>query len=140
MALNPMEMAERAAASMLEKKATDIRIIDLRGLSSIVDYFVIGAADSGPQVKAIVEQVKDDLETTQIIPWHTEGAKGWRWVLIDYVDIAVHVFRGETRAFYGLERLWGDAPTTVVTFDSETGQTIYSQEAVTRKEAVHEQG
>jgi len=139
-ALNPMEMAERAAASMLGKKATDVRIIDLQGLSSIVDYFVIGSADSEPQMKAVVEQVKDDLEASQITPWHTEGAKGWRWVLIDYVDIVVHVFRGETRAFYGLERLWGDAPMADVTLDSETGQTIYSQDPVTHKEAVHEQG
>lgn len=139
MALNPTELAEMAAVSMQEKKATDIRIYDLRNLTAIVDYFIIGSADSEPQMKAIVEQVKSDLKAADNLPWHVEGTTGWRWVLMDYVDVVVHVFRDETREFYGLERLWGDAPMTVVSIDPDTGETRYIRESEPHEEAVHEQ-
>ena len=138
MALNSTELAEYAADAMLEKKAADIRIIDLRNLTSIVDYFVIGSADSEPQIKAIVDQVTDDLKAVESKPWHVEGTQGWRWVLIDYVDVVVHVFREETRAFYGLERLWGDAPVTEVTIDPETGQVRHITDFPPEEEVVHE--
>lgn len=138
MALNPTNLADQAAASMMEKKAMDVRIYDLRNLTAIVDYFVIGSANSEPQMKAIVEQIRDDLKITYHIPWHIEGTVGWRWVLIDYVDVVVHVFRDETRQFYGLERLWGDAPMTIVGIDPESGGITYTRESVVHEETVHE--
>lgn len=132
------DIVRQAVDALLEKQASNIRIIDLRGLTSIVDYFVICSADSEPQLKAIVDQVTDDLKAQNNRPWHTEGTQSWRWVLIDYVDVVVHVFREETRAFYGLERLWGDAPVTAVVIDEKTGEASYVTEQAAEAEIVHE--
>ena len=121
---------------MLTKNAADVMVIDLRGLSSITDYFVIGTAGSEPQIKAVVEQVTGDLKERETAPWHTEGKQSWRWVLIDYVDVVIHVFRSEVRSFYGLERLWGDAPRVMVTTDSETGEIIQKPDAGTAGDRV----
>lgn len=129
MALASQEIAEQATLSMLAKNAADVMIIDLRGLSSITDYFVIGTAGSEPQIKAVVEQVTGDLKERATTPWHTEGKQGWRWVLLDYVDVVIHVFRAEVRAFYGLERLWGDAPRIAVSTDAATGEVIRRPDA-----------
>ncbi len=129
MALAAQELAEQAALSMLAKNAADVMIIDLRGLSSIADYFVIGTAGSEPQAKAVVEQVAGDLKERKTIPWHTEGKQNWRWVLLDYVDVVIHVFRAEVRLFYGLERLWGDAPRVAVEANAETGGISYIPDA-----------
>lgn len=138
MGLSPAETASHAAESMLSKKAMDVRIVDLRNLTAIVDFFVIGSAESEPQIKAIVESVTDDLKAQETFPWHIEGTSAWRWVLLDYVDVVVHVFREEARAFYGLERLWGDAPATAVFIDPETGRVRYETKPVTHEEVVHE--
>ena len=129
MALASKEIAEQATLSMLAKNAADVVIIDLRGLSSITDYFVIGTAGSEPQIKAVVDQVASDLKERETTPWHTEGKQSWRWVLLDYVDVVVHVFRAEVRAFYGLERLWGDAPRVAVSADAATGEIIRTPDA-----------
>jgi len=128
-ALASQEIAEQAALSMLAKNAVDVMIIDLRGLSSITDYFVIGTAGSEPQTKAVVEQVTADLKERETAPWHSEGKQSWRWVLLDYVDVVIHVFRDEVRAFYGLERLWGDAPRVEVSTDAATGEIIRRPDA-----------
>ncbi len=128
-ALASQEIAEQAALSMLAKNAVDVMIIDLRGLSSITDYFVIGTAGSEPQIKAVVEQVTADLKERDTAPWHSEGKQSWRWVLLDYVDVVIHVFRDEVRAFYGLERLWGDAPRVEVSTDAVTGEIIRRPDA-----------
>lgn len=129
MALASQELSEQAALSMLAKNAADVMIIDLRGLSSITEYFVIGTASSEPQIKAVVEQVTEDLKERQTTPWHTEGKQSWRWVLLDYVDVVIHIFRAEVRSFYGLERLWGDAPRITVSTDLETGDIIRGNDA-----------
>ena len=129
MALASQELSEQAALSMLAKNAADVMIIDLRGLSSITEYFVIGTASSEPQIKAVVEQVTEDLKERQTTPWHTEGKQSWRWVLVDYVDVVIHIFRAEVRSFYGLERLWGDAPRITVSTDLETGDIIRRNDA-----------
>ena len=132
------DIVRQAVDALLEKKASNIRIIDLRGLTSIVDYFVICSADSEPQLKAIVDQVTDDLKAQNNRPWHTEGTQSWRWVLIDYVDVVVHIFREETRVFYGLERLWGDAPVTAVVIDEKTGEASFVAEHAPAAEIAHE--
>ena len=129
MALASQELSEQAALSMLAKYAADVMIFDLRGLSSITEYFVIGTASSEPQIKAVVEQVTEDLKERQTTPWHTEGKQSWRWVLVDYVDVVIHIFRAEVRSFYGLERLWGDAPRITVSTDLETGDIIRGNDA-----------
>ncbi len=138
MSLIHPELVELAAEAMLEKKARDVRIIDLRNLTAIVDYFVICSADSEPQMKAIADQVTDDLKAQATRPWHVEGTQSWRWVLIDYVDVVVHIFREETRVFYSLERLWGDAPITQVSINPDTGQIRHVTDCPPEEEVVHE--
>jgi ribosome-associated protein len=108
--LNSTQLAERAAHLALEKKAHDILILDLRKLTTAADRFVICSADSETQVKAVADHVSESLAKEGAKAWHVEGQQGRRWVLLDYVDVVVHVFYTETREFYALENLWGDAP------------------------------
>ena len=100
----------RAAEIALDLKAQDIVILDLRGISTATDYFVIAGGTSDVQVKAIANRVVDDLKREGVRPQHVEGLRGGRWILVDYVDFVVHVFHPQARDFYQLEALWGDAP------------------------------
>jgi len=105
-----LEYAREAGRLALEKKATDVLILDLRTLTSVCDYFVLVTADSDPQIKAVVESIEDGLKKQGQSPWHIEGMSNRQWVILDYVHFVVHVFRRESRENYLLERLWGDAP------------------------------
>jgi len=112
-AANPEEFPDevrRAAELALERRAHDVVVLDLRGISSATDYFVIAGGTSDVQVKAIADYVVDELKKDHVRPEHLEGVQGGRWVLLDYVDFVVHVFHPQARDFYQLERLWGDAP------------------------------
>ncbi|MAM02260.1 MAG: ribosome silencing factor [Myxococcales bacterium] len=100
----------RAVELALERKASGTVVLDLRGISTATDYFVIATGTSDVQVKAIAEHVRDELKKESVRPEHVEGLRGGRWVLMDYVDFVVHVFHPQAREFYQLERLWGDAP------------------------------
>lgn len=97
-------------ALTLERKALDVAVLDLKGISSATDYFVIATGNSDVQVKAIADHVVDELKKDGVRPQHVEGMSGGRWVLIDYIDFVVHVFHPQARSFYQLENLWGDAP------------------------------
>jgi ribosome-associated protein len=108
-----MQIAELS----LDKRAEGVVVMDLRGLSSITDYFVICSGASDTQVKAIADHIEDELQKQRVKPWHREGYSNLQWVILDYVDVVVHVFLPEVREFYSLERLWGDAETTEVTDD-----------------------
>jgi ribosome-associated protein len=112
--LKPKSLARRVALLALEKKAEDVLILDLSGLSVACDYFVICTAGSEQQVVAIADHIDTKLRERAQPPWHVEGKGGRRWVLLDFVDVVVHVFHHETRQYYLLERLWGDAPVTRV--------------------------
>ena len=101
-----LKLAAQAAAS---KKAVDMVGLDLAGLDGVADYFLICSGTSEPQVKAIAEAVEDQLRAAGAKPWHIEGREFRRWVLLDFVDVVVHVFHEKTREYYLLERLWGDA-------------------------------
>lgn len=101
-----LKLAAQAAAS---KKAIDIVGLDLSGLDGVADYFLICSGSSEPQVKAISEAVEDQLRAAGAKAWHVEGREFRRWVLLDFVDVVVHVFHEKTREYYLLERLWGDA-------------------------------
>jgi ribosome-associated protein len=94
-----------------EKKGTDIVILDLgRTGSSIADFFVICTGSSDTQMDAILESVENEVQkATGQTPWHREGIQNKEWMLLDYVDVVVHIFRKDTRSFYSLETLWGDA-------------------------------
>ena len=104
------EGVRRAADLALELKAVGVVVLDLRGISSATDYFVIASGTSDVQVKAIAEHVVDELKKDKVRPSHVEGMTGGRWVLLDYIDFVVHVFHPQARDFYQLENLWGDAP------------------------------
>lgn len=103
------ERAVRAAEFALSKKAEDVITMDLRGLTTTCDFFVICSGTSDIQVKAIADAIDHGLAAEDEKPWHVEGYEGKRWILLDYVDVVVHVFDRDTRDYYQLERLWGDA-------------------------------
>lgn len=107
--LSSHELALAAARETLKKKAEDVVILDLRTMTSVCDYFVIASGSSETQVKAIADQVMEGLAAKGEKVWHTEGYQALRWVLLDYVDVVVHIFHQETRTLYQLERLWADA-------------------------------
>jgi ribosome-associated protein len=102
-------MLKVAAEAAVSKKAEDPVALDLRGLDGVADYFLICSAQSELQVKSIAEAVEEKLAQHGWRPWHVEGREGRRWVLLDYVEMVVHVFHHRTREYYLLERLWGDA-------------------------------
>lgn len=101
---------ERAGELALERKAADVVALDLRGISSATDFFLLATGASDIQVKAVAEHVIDELKHDGLRPAHVEGTEGGRWVLIDYFDFVIHVFHPSARSFYQLETLWGDAP------------------------------
>ena len=107
-------LSEIAIHGIQEKKGNDIVRLDLRELNSAVsDSFVVCNADSSTQVKAIADSVEDEIyKQTKTNPWRKEGLDNAEWIILDYFDIVVHIFRTEKRDFYGIEDLWGDAETT----------------------------
>lgn len=100
---------------ILEKKGEAIVVMDLRGVTGVTDFFVIATGTSNVQVRAIADEVKEKLKKDHgINPWHAEGYQAQKWILLDYVNIVVHVFDAETRSYYDIEKLWGDAKIRVV--------------------------
>ncbi len=104
-------LANRISQLIFNKKGYDVKILDLKELTSITDYFVICTGDSDTQIKAIADEIDKKLRDENIKVWHIEGYESLNWVLLDYVDVVVHIFKKEIREFYNLEKLWGDAPT-----------------------------
>jgi len=96
--------------ALLDRKAVDPVVLDLRGLCAATDYFVIVSGTSDAHVRGMAEHLVTALTPAGLTPHHVEGLQQGRWVLLDYVDFVVHVFHPELRDFYQLERLWGDAP------------------------------
>ena len=105
-----IKIIERIVEHIFSKKGYDVKILDLRNLTTIADYFIICTGDSDTQVKAIADEVDKRMRDEGVKSWHTEGYRSLNWVLIDFVDIVVHVFKKESREYYNLEKLWGDAP------------------------------
>ncbi len=110
------ELVEAIKDGMENLKASNITILDLSELeNSVCDYFIICDANSNTQVRAISNSVEDNVrKTLNEKPWHVEGLDNSQWILMDYVHVAAHVFQAETRDFYDLEGLWGDAKVTVL--------------------------
>jgi ribosome-associated protein len=104
-------ISELAIHGIQEKKGNDIVRLDLRNIySSVSDYFVICHADSATQVKAIANSIEEEIyKALQQDPWRKEGLEYGEWILLDYVNVVIHVFRTDKREFYGVEELWGDA-------------------------------
>lgn len=99
-----------AVQAALDRKAQDLRVLNLGPVSDFTDYFLICSGGSDRQVQAIADAVDETLRAEKVRPLHAEGYNNGHWVLLDYGDFIVHVFDEETRRFYGLERLWADAP------------------------------
>jgi ribosome-associated protein len=107
---NGLALVQRAAAILVERKANDVVLLNLQGVSDMTDYFLIASGTSDTHVRSLGSSVLEDLkkETGQMAN-HTEGLQQGRWVLLDYVDFVVHVFHPTLRNFYQIERLWADA-------------------------------
>lgn len=115
-------LALKLAELALTKKADDIKILDLRKITTIADFFVICTAHSEPQVKAVADAILEGAKKDGETVWHKEGTNMKSWVLLDYIDVVVHVFLRDTRSFYSLEKLWGDAEITEVTDEASKGK------------------
>ena len=107
--MNSTELAEKIANLAWEKKGKEITILDLKGLTDISDYFVIVTGESELHLKAITEFIEQELKKQGIRPWHREGQQNLNWILLDYIEVVVHIFKPHIRNFYSLEKLWGDA-------------------------------
>ena len=107
-------LARAAARLTLTKRAQDVMVLDLRELDGVCDFFVLATGSSEVQVRAIADAVEDGLRVEGIKPWHLEGYEARRWILLDYVDVVVHVFHAKAREYYLLDKLWGDAPRELV--------------------------
>ncbi len=104
------EIARPIAAAADDKKAQDILLLNMEGLSPVTDYYVICSAGNTNLVKTIADNIEDKLGEQGVFPQHKEGYSDGRWVLLDYGDIVAHIFLEEERDFYNLEQLWADAP------------------------------
>jgi ribosome-associated protein len=100
---------DQAITAADDKKAVDLVVLDLRKAAGFTDFFVIASGTNPRQVRAIADAVMESLAADGVKPAHVEGYDRSEWILIDYFDFIVHVFAPETRVFYGLERLWGNA-------------------------------
>ena len=106
--MNSKEIAKKAFLYLDEKKAIDIKIIDISKISVIADYFIICGGSNSRQVKALAENVEEKLGKAGVIPKSTEGYQNANWILLDYQDVIIHIFNQEERLFYDLERIWSD--------------------------------
>jgi ribosome-associated protein len=113
----PAEVS-KAVRAALDKKAADVVVLDLRNTSAFTDFFILCSGTSQRQVKAIADAVEEALRAAKVRPAHVEGYDRADWVLMDFFTFIVHVFTPQTRTFYALERLWGDAEKIEVTDDA----------------------
>ena len=104
----------RAARAALDKKALDLTVLDVQRVSSVTDYFLVCSGRSTTHLRTIVDAIRTELKADGVRPLHAEGKPESGWVLLDYGDVLVHVFLEDTRAYYALERLWGDAPSVPI--------------------------
>jgi len=110
-ALKPLEQARRTAALCQEKLATDVTILDMRGVCDFTDFFVIATGRNARQTKAIYDEVAGVLKKDhRLLPRSTAGVTGASWIVADYLDVVLHLFTPETRGYYRLEELWSDVP------------------------------
>lgn len=102
------EMAKKACQALENKKAKDVRILDISSVSVLADYFLIASGSNRNQVQAMVDHVEEELHKAGFDPKQVEGYQTANWILLDYGDIIIHVFDEENRLFYDLERIWRD--------------------------------
>ena len=113
-ALEGQELVDRIVEVASDKKAIEIRVLDVHELVGYTDFFVICSGNTERQTKAIHDGIYQELKAEGVLPRKVEGERGSRWILMDYLDCVVHIFAPETREYYRLEQLWGEAPTRSV--------------------------
>lgn len=115
-AQNSQILSDAVIGGMKEMKASDIVLIDLRSIgNAVADFFVICSGNSDTQIDAISDSVEEEVyKTTSDNPWRKEGKENKEWILMDYANVVVHIFRKDRREFYSLEKLWGDAIITSI--------------------------
>ena len=106
--------AQRISELMLEKKAIDIIIIDVREITTLTDFFVVCTSESEPQTRAITDHINQTMKKEGTQSWHIEGYEHLDWVLVDFVNIIVNIFSKDKREYYEFERLWADGTITKV--------------------------
>ncbi|MFH0847346.1 MAG: ribosome silencing factor [Chloroflexota bacterium] len=111
--LEALEVAHRAIEAASEKLASDILLLDTRGVCGFADYFVILTGESERQLDAIAEEIGHSLKGSGVYPLHIEGTPGSGWLLLDYNDVVIHIFSPEERQSYALDQLWANAPTVL---------------------------
>ena len=104
-----LQVARQAATVLSDQKAVDVTLLDLRGVTDMADYFLVASGTSDTHVRATAQHVLDRLKAAGMTVHSVEGLEQGRWVLLDYVDVVVHLFHPSLRTYYQLERLWGDA-------------------------------
>jgi ribosome-associated protein len=103
-------LVDRIVHYIQEKKGEEIVVLDLREVTDITDFFIISSGTSNTHLKAIADEIREKIkDEVNVIPWHVEGYEVQKWILIDFVDVVVHIFTPDTREYYSLERLWDDA-------------------------------
>lgn len=113
------KLCDAIVKGMVEKKAADILVMDLRKVkNAVADFFVICSGGSDKQLDAITQSIDEEVfKAVKENPWHTEGKNNKEWMLLDYFDVVAHIFRKDKREFFALEKLWGDAEMTEINTD-----------------------
>jgi ribosome-associated protein len=119
--LSPEETVAAVTELAADRKALDIVQLDLRGMIGYADYFVICSGRTDRQTRAIHDAIHEGMKARGVLPRRVEGVSEAKWILMDYLDVVVHVFTPDTREYYRLEQLWGEAPSTTVEADVATG-------------------
>ena len=119
---HPKTLARRCAELMISKKAKDVVVLDIRGLTDISDFFVICSAESDTQLRAVADAVSDGMAKVGIKPWRSEGWQGGQWIIIDFVEVVCHILYKDAREFYKIERLWSDAKVEKVTDEGDVAK------------------
>ena len=114
--LDTATRVREAVAAADDRKAIDLKVLQLEKISDFTDYFILCSGSSERQVQAIADAIEERLRAEKVRPLHVEGYNRGQWVLLDYGDLVVHIFQEDTRRFYSLERLWGDAPDRTADF------------------------
>ena len=113
--MNPEELAQTIAALAADKKAADLVELDVRGVVGYTDFFLVCSGNTARQVKAIHDGIHQTLKDDHgLLPRRVEGLAEARWILMDYLDVVVHIFTPDARGFYRLEQLWGEVPVRVM--------------------------